>query len=62
MIDTDQGNKNAISLGLGQRYYFLKSLSVRIDFRNHRFTEERGGKSTTRNQQSWDLGLSWFFF
>lgn len=61
MIESDQGDKNAISYGIGQRYYFFQSLSLRVDFRNHSFTEKRGGKSTTRNQQSWDVGISWFF-
>ncbi len=30
-LDTDQGNKTAIALGLGQRYYFFKSFSMRVD-------------------------------
>lgn len=61
-LDTQQGAKTGISAGIGQRYYFGKSFSMRLDFRNHSFTESRNGKTSARNQQSWDLGLGWFFF
>jgi outer membrane beta-barrel protein len=60
-LDTDQDAKTAIATGIGQRYYFFKSFSFRIDFRNHSFTEKRAGKNASRNQQSWDIGFSWFF-
>lgn len=61
-LDTDQGAKTAVSFALGQRFYVFKSLSFRIDFRNYSFSEKRLDKTSNRNAQSYDFGMSYFFF
>jgi len=61
-VDTAQGELNAVSLGLGQRFYMLEALSVRLDFRDRIYTEQRRGKSSRKNALSIDLGFSYFFF
>lgn len=61
-VKTDQGDKSSITLGIGQRFYVFKRLSLRLDFRDHVFKEERGGKDTNRNAYSVDIGASVFFF
>lgn len=60
-VETDQGDKNAMSIGIGERFYIGKSWSVRIDFRDRIFTETRGGQETRKNSYSTDLGASYFF-
>ncbi len=60
-IETDQGDKNAISLGIGERFYIGKTWSVRIDFRDRIFTETRSGQETRKNCYGTDLGASYFF-
>jgi outer membrane beta-barrel protein len=61
-VNTDQGQKSAMTLGIGQRFYVLKRMSLRLDFRNHVFKEVRGGKDTNRNAYSVDFGASIFLF
>ena len=60
-LETEQGQKTAISLGAGQRFYWKKSLSFRIDFRNRNYNELRSGQTYNKNTQSVDLGVSYFF-
>ncbi|MBM4250629.1 MAG: outer membrane beta-barrel domain-containing protein [Deltaproteobacteria bacterium] len=60
-VMTDQGNKGALSLGAGERFYIGRSWSVRIDYRDRIYTEKRGGTSSRRHAQSVDFGLSYFF-
>ncbi len=60
-IETFQGTKTAASIGAGERFYFLQSLSLRIDFRDRIFKETRGNEATTRHAYSVDFGLSYFF-
>jgi len=60
-IETDQGDKNGMALGIGERFYVGKSWSVRIDFRDRIFTESRSGQETRKNCYSTDLGASYFF-
>ncbi len=59
-ISTDQGDLNAINIGIGERFYFSKSWSVRVDFRERIYTEKRGGKDTRKQLISLDFGLSYF--
>jgi len=60
-VETDQGDKNAITIGAGQRFYLLESWSVRIDFRNRSYTEQRAGEKTRKNAVGFDVGASYFF-
>ena len=60
-VNTSQGELSAMSLGAGQRFYFFKSLSARLDFRDRIYTETRSGKKTTKHSYSVDLGMSYFF-
>jgi outer membrane beta-barrel protein len=60
-VDTAQGEKSALLVGAGQRFYFLKSLSFRVDYRDRIYNEVRGGVKTRKNAQSIDLGLAYFF-
>lgn len=61
-VETFQGDLNAITLGAGQRFYFLQSLSFRIDFRDRIYKETRAKRDSTRHAYSVDFGLSYFFF
>lgn len=61
-VGTDQGDLNALSYGVGQRFYWAKSLSLRIDFRDRIYTEKRAGKDYRKNTYSIDFGLSYFLF
>jgi outer membrane beta-barrel protein len=60
-VETDQGNKSALVIGGGERFYIGKSWSVRIDIKDRIFTETRGGQSSRRNSYGIDFGASYFF-
>ena len=60
-VDTEQGMKSSATFGVGQRFYFLKSLSVRVDFKDRIFKEQRAGEETTKHAYSVDFGASYFF-
>ena len=60
-MGTDQGDLNAISYGAGQRFYWAKSLSMRIDFKARTYQEIRNGADYTKNTYSIDFGMSYFF-
>jgi outer membrane beta-barrel protein len=60
-VSTDQGDLTGAILSFGQRFYFTKSFSMRLDFRDRIYTEKRGGKDSTKNALSYDIGLSFFF-
>jgi outer membrane beta-barrel protein len=60
-LETDQGDKNGMALGIGERFYIGKAWSVRIDFRDRIFTETRAGEETRKNCYGTDLGASYFF-
>lgn len=60
-VETDQGSLNALTFGIGERFYWQKSLSFRIDFRDRTYTEKRAGRDSQKNAYSVDLGLSYFF-
>jgi outer membrane beta-barrel protein len=70
LLDTSQGEKIPIILGLGQRFYFANRYSVRIDGVDHIFQQERenqqGGKSVKKvsTKHAWvvSLGLSAFLW
>jgi outer membrane beta-barrel protein len=59
---TDQGDLNALNYGAGQRFYWAKSLSMRIDFKARSYTETRNGGDYRKNTYSVDFGLSYFLF
>lgn len=61
-LDTDQGDLNAFTFGAGQRFYWQKSLSVRIDFKGRSYTEKAAGKDHNKTTYSVDFGLSYFLF
>lgn len=60
-VETDQGNKNAIVIGGGERFYIGKSWSLRIDFKDRIFTETRAEQPSRRNSYGIDFGASYFF-
>lgn len=59
-IDSDQGSLNAYTFGLGQRFYWQKSLSLRVDFKGRSYTEKAAGKDRQKTTYSVDFGLSYF--
>lgn len=61
-LDTDQGSLNALNFGAGQRFYWQKSLSFRIDFKGRSYTEKAAGKDHRKTTYSVDFGLSYFLF
>lgn len=60
-LETDQGDKTGMVLGIGERFYIGQAWSVRVDFRDRIFTEERAGNRARRNSYSVDFGTSYFF-
>ena len=60
-VNTDQGDINALLVGVGQRFYIGKSTSVRVDFRNHIYNESRGNERSRKNALSIDFGVGYFF-
>jgi outer membrane beta-barrel protein len=60
-VGTEQGTKNAIAIGGGQRFYFADNWSARLDFRDRTYTETRGGQNSKRNAWTVDLGVSYLF-
>ena len=61
-LDTEQGSLNALNFGAGQRFYWQKSLSFRIDFKGRSYTEQAAGKDQRKTTYSVDFGLSYFLF
>ena len=61
-LQTDQGSLNALNFGAGQRFYWQKSLSFRIDFKGRNYTEKAAGKDRRKTTYSVDFGLSYFLF
>ena len=59
-IETDQGRKGAVAVGLGERFYLGQSWSIRVDYKDRIFNETRGGITSRRNAQSIDLGVGYF--
>ncbi|MBF0440793.1 MAG: outer membrane beta-barrel domain-containing protein [Oligoflexales bacterium] len=60
-VDTDQGNKTAMEIGGGERFYWEKSISFRVEYRDRIYTETRAGENSRKNAHSIDFGLSYFF-
>ena len=56
-----QGDKTAFSAGIGQRFYWKKSVSLRIDFRDRIYSELRSNEKIVKNAYSFDIGMSYFF-
>ena len=54
LVKTSQGNKNALVVGVGQRFYFAKSFNVRVDATDHIFRETRDNLGQLK--QSWHHG------
>ncbi|MFW7381215.1 MAG: outer membrane beta-barrel domain-containing protein [Oligoflexus sp.] len=61
-VATDQGDLNAISWGAGQRFYWKKNFSFRIDVRDRVYREIRNLEEYTKHSYSVDFGMSYFFF
>ena len=61
-VDTDQGRLNSVTWSAGQRFYWKKSLSFRVEVRDRIYNEDRTGENYTRNAYSVDFGLSYFLF
>jgi len=61
-VATDQGDLNALSWGIGQRFYWKKNLSFRIDARDRIYQEVRNQEEYTKHTYSVDFGMSYFFF
>jgi outer membrane beta-barrel protein len=60
-VGTEQGTKNAVAIGGGQRFYFEDHWSARLDFRDRTYTETRGGQNSKRNAWTVDFGVSYLF-
>jgi outer membrane beta-barrel protein len=60
-VETAQGDKTAITLGAGERFYVGKGLSLRIDFKDRIYNETRSEQKTRKNSYSVDFGASYFF-
>lgn len=60
-LSTDLGELSSLNFGAGQRFYFGKSWSMRMEFKMRNFTEERNGQSQSADSTSIDFGLSYFF-
>ena len=60
-VGTEQGTKNAVAIGGGQRFYFGDNWSARLDFRDRTYTETRGGQNSKRNAWTVDFGVSYLF-
>ncbi|RZA16041.1 MAG: outer membrane beta-barrel domain-containing protein [Proteobacteria bacterium] len=62
-VDTNQGSLNAFTYGVGQRFYWQKSLSFRVDFKSRMYTEKSNeNKDHNKVAYSVDFGLSYFLF
>ena len=60
-VGTQQGTKNALAIGAGQRFYFAERWSGRLDFRNRSYSETRAGASSQHNSWTVDGGVSFMF-
>lgn len=60
-VDTDQGEKSAFTFGIGERFYFSESWSIRVDYKRRMYDETRDGKTVNKDADTIDLGLSFFF-
>jgi outer membrane beta-barrel protein len=60
-VETDQGDKSAVTVGAGERFYIGKALSMRIDFKDRIYNETRAEQKTRKNSYSVDFGASYFF-
>jgi len=60
-MSTDQGEIPAFTAGLGQRFYFEKNFSFRLDFRSRTYKEQRRGEDYRKQTLSFDAGLDYFF-
>lgn len=60
-VETDQGDKTAMILGIGERFYVGKAWSVRVDFRDRIYNEQRANDTSRKNSYSVDFGASYFF-
>lgn len=61
-VDSSQGDLNALTWGVGQRFYWKKNLSFRVDMRDRIYTEKRNNEDYTKHSYSVDVGMSYFFF
>ncbi len=59
-LQTEQGGKNGLNIGLGQRFYLKDFMSLRVDFKDRIFTDQRKGEDFTKHSWYVDFGLSVF--
>lgn len=59
-IDTEKGRKNGFNVGLGQRFYIKDFMSIRIDFKDRIFKDQRQGQDYIKNSWYVDFGISVF--
>ncbi len=61
-VDTvHQGNRYALMLGAGQKFYLLKSWALRLDFRSRIYMEKRDNEDYRKHTYHVDFGVSYFF-
>ena len=61
-VETMQGEKTSATFGVGQRFYFFKSLSFRVDFKDRVYSEQRSDLDAIKHAYSVDFGASYLFF
>ena len=60
IVDTEQGSMFAPLISIGQRFYFLERVSLRIDVKDRIYTEQRNSKDSTKHAVNVSLGLGAF--
>ncbi len=61
-VSTSQGDLTAVTWGVGQRFYWQKNLSFRVDFRDRIYNEKRANQNSRKNTYTIDFGVSYFLF
>ena len=61
-VSTDQGNLSSLSWAAGQRFYWKKNISFRIELKDRIYQETRNNEDTTKHAYSVDFGMSYFLF
>ena len=59
-VSTEQGDKWAPLLSLGQRFYLFDRISLKLDVKDRIYSEERNGKDSTKHAVNVSLGLGAF--
>lgn len=61
-VETSQGYKPAVHYGIGQHFFLNKNISLRVNFLNYNFFEEKGAQrdSYLRNHFQFVMGISYY--